>query len=238
MRKVNHTTGIITTVAGNSTAGYSGDGGPATKATLSYPTGLAFDTSKTYLYISDTANNVVRKMDTVNGTIKTVAGSSPGGYSGDGGAATKGSLWAPYGLAVDRLNNLYISDYDNHVIRKVSAFGGIITTFAGNSSTPFYTGDGQNATSTGMSGAYGIACDAAGNLFYADSNDNLVRKVNHTTGIVTTVVGNWSLNPGCGPFGGSATKSTLNYPGGLAFDASGNLFIADVANNDIEKVYA
>ena len=131
IRKVD-TNGIITTVAGNGSASYSGDGGAATNASLYYPCGVAFDASGN-LYIADYGNNRIRKVDT-NGIITTVAGNGSCGYSGDGGAATNASLYYPYGVALDAFGNLYIADYDNNRIRKVDT-NGIITTVAGNGIT-------------------------------------------------------------------------------------------------------
>ena len=223
----------ITTVAGNGFGSYSGDGSAATNASLYYPYGLAVDASGN-LFIADLYNNRIRKVDT-NGMITTVAGVGPSGglgsYSGDGGAATNASLDYPYGVAVDASGNLFIADLYNNRIRKVDP-NGMITTVAGNG-TNGYSGDGGAATNASLYYPYGIAVDASGNLFIADYNNNRIRKVN-PNGIITTVAGNGSL--GYSSDGGAATNASLNWPSGVAVDASGNLFIADTGNNRIRKV--
>ena len=225
------TNGIITTVAGDGNSGYSGDGGAATHAELSGPWGVAVDASGN-LFIADGGNNVIRKVGT-NKIITTVAGNKNGwsGYSGDGGAATSAELNGPYGVAVDAFGNLFIADSWNNVIRKVGT-NGIITTVAGNG-TPGYSGDGGAATLAELDGLQSLAVDASGNLFIADTYDNVIRKVG-TNGIITTVAGN-----GIGGYSGDgspATSAELNGPYGVAVDASGNLFIADLYNNRIRKV--
>lgn len=175
IRKVQATTGIIITVAGNGTQGYSGDNGPATSAELTAPVSIAID-SKNNLYISDTGNNVIRKV-TVTGVITTVAGNGAPGYSGDGGPATSAKLHSPAALALDSANNLYISDENNNRIRAVTADTGIITTVAGNG-TLGYSGDGGSATSAELDSPYGLVLDGTGNLYIADSGNNRIREVN------------------------------------------------------------
>jgi sugar lactone lactonase YvrE len=145
VRKVAAATGVITTVAGNGTAGYSGDGGPATSAAMYSPTDLAFDSAGN-LYISDNANNRIRKVTLTTGVITTVVGNGTAGSTGDGGSATSAELDAPAGLAFDSAGNLYIADALNNRIRKVTAATGVITTCAGNGTAGF-TGDGGAATS-------------------------------------------------------------------------------------------
>jgi sugar lactone lactonase YvrE len=172
VRKVS-TSGTITTVAGNGTFGFSGDDGPATNATLSYPTEVAVDAVGN-LYIADTGNLRVRKVS-ASGTITTVAGNGIYGFSGDGGPATNASLVIPRGVAVDAVGNLYIADYGNSRVRKVSSWG-TITTVAGNGS-PGFSGDGGPATSAALGYPRGVAVDAAGNLYIADTDNNRVRKV-------------------------------------------------------------
>ncbi|SPE60035.1 exported hypothetical protein [Verrucomicrobia bacterium] len=234
IRKVD-TNGIITTMAGNGTNGYSGDGGAATEAELYSPTGVAVDVGGN-LFIADSGNNVIRKVDT-NGIITTMAGNGTNGYSGDGGAATNAALFWPTGVAIDASGNLFIADRFNNVIRKV-ATNGTITTLAGNGDGAGmgeggYSGDGGAATNAELFLPAGVAVDADGNLFVADSGNNVVREV-ATNGIITTVAGD-----GVGSYSGdgsSATNAELSYPSGVAVDASGNLFIADSSNNLIRKV--
>ena len=201
------TNGIITTVAGNGTRGYSGDGGPATKAELDNPTGVAVDASGN-LFIADSGNDRIREVGT-NGIITTVAGNGTYGYSGDGGPATNAELWNPDGVAVDASGNLFIADQDNNRIREVGT-NGIITTVAGNG-TNGYSGDGGAATSAELSLAHGVAVDASGNLFIADSENSRIREVG-TNGIITTVAGNGTQ--GYSGDGGAATSAELSYPNG------------------------
>src|ERR1700733_6546253 len=165
--------GVITTVAGGNAQGYSGDGGPATKAELSQPFGVAVD-SKGNVYIADTYNNVIRKV-TSAGIITTLAGNGSAGYSGDGGPATKAELSQPFGVAVDASGNVFIADTVNHVIRKVAS-DGTISTFAGNGGIFYNQGDGVPATSTGISNVTGVTVDAAGNLYIATYQGFLVLK--------------------------------------------------------------
>jgi len=172
IRKVG-TNGIITTVAGNGTNGYSGDGGPASKAELHSPTGVAVDASGN-LFIVDGGNSVIREVGT-NGMITTVAGNGTPGYSGDGGPATNAELSLPLGVAVDASGNLFIADYNDSVIREVGT-NGIISTVAGNG-TNGYSGDGGAATSAELSYPSSVAVDASGNLFIADGFNNRIRKV-------------------------------------------------------------
>ena len=166
------TNGIITTMAGNGNNGYSGDGGAATSARLNQPQRVALD-SHGNLFIADTFNNRVRKVDT-NGIITTVAGGGSESL-GDGGAATNATLNEPYGMAVDSTGNLLITDTYNYRLRKVDT-NGIITTAAGNG-TNGYSGDGGLATKAMLSGPSGVAVDSYGNLFIADLGNNRIRKV-------------------------------------------------------------
>jgi uncharacterized protein (TIGR03437 family) len=213
--------GIITTVAGNGTPGFSGDSGPATSIQLSAPSGVAVDSAGN-LYIADTNNNRIRKVS--GGIITTVAGNGTLGFSGDGGPATSAQLKEPYGVTVDSAGNLYIAEpYDNR-IRKIS--GGIITTLAGNGTSGF-SGDGGPATSAQLAFPVGIAVDTAGNLYIADGG--FVRKV--SGGIITTVAGG-GIELGDG---GPATRAKLG-ASGVAMDTAGNLYIADQGNERIRKV--
>jgi uncharacterized protein (TIGR03437 family) len=216
----------VSTLAGNGTAGFAGDNGPATSAQLHGPYGVAVD-SKGNVYISDSGNNVVRKVS--NGVITTVAGNTTASYGGDGGLATGAQLNAPYGLAVDSAGNLYIADSTNNVIRMVS--NGIITTVAGNG-TSGYTGDGGAATSAELALPDSVAVDSAGNLYIADFGNNVIRKV--SGGVITTVAGNGGQ--GYGGDNGPPTSAELYQPMGVAVDSAGNLYIADTVNCRIRKV--
>jgi sugar lactone lactonase YvrE len=227
IRKVDRA-GVITTVAGTGTQGYSSEG-PAISAELNQPTGVAVDNAGN-LYIADNQNFCIRRVDT-GGFITTVAGNGTQGYGGDGGPATGAELDYPTGVAVDNAGNLYIADARNNRVRRVDR-SGVITTVAGNG-VQGYGGDGGLATSAELNYPAGLAFDASGNLYIADNGNNRIRKVD-TRGVIATVAGNGTQ--GYGGDGGLATSAELNYPAGLAFDASGNLYVADIKNNRIRKV--
>ncbi len=213
--------GVITTVAGNGTQGFSGDNGPATSAELNFPTGVAVDSAGN-LYIPEPYNNRIRKVS--NGVITTVVGNS---LSGDNGPATSTQLSSPNGVAWDTAGNLYIVDSGR--IRKVS--NGVISTVAGIGMFG-YSGDNGPAISAQLNYPGGVAVDSAGNLYIADTGNHRIRKV--SGGMITTVAGNGTL--GFSGDGGPAASAQLNYPGGVAVDSAGNLYIADSYNFRIRKV--
>ena len=230
IRKVD-TNGVITTVAGNGTNGYAGDGGAATNAELANPIGVAADGTGN-LYIADFINNRIRKVDT-NGVITTVAGNGVKGYAGDGGTATNAELANPTGIAADGTGNLYITDSINSRIRKVDT-NGLITTVAGNGVIG-YAGDGGAATNAELGLPSSVAVDGTGNLYIADEFTFSIRKVD-TNGVITTVAGNGAF--GYAGDGGEATHAELNSPTSVAMDGAGNLYIADMHNQRIRKVDA
>jgi sugar lactone lactonase YvrE len=230
---------IITTVVGNGSATYTGDGGAATNASLNGLQGVAFDIQGN-LFIADTGNNCVRKVDT-NGIITTVVGNGSATYAGDGGNAINASLNVPSAVAFDISGNLLIADQLNQRIRKVDA-NGIITTVAGNGNTLFpgsisgtYSGDGGPATNAGLFWPSGIIVDTSGNMFIADNGNERIRKVD-TNGIITTVAGNGVQATGVD--GGPATNALLDGPYAVAFDAAGNMHFSDTYHNSIRKVDA
>ncbi|WP_162616221.1 S-layer homology domain-containing protein [Paenibacillus lutimineralis] len=228
IRKVD-VSGNISTVAGGRGNGYSGDGGPATSAKLSYPDGVAVDSSGN-LYIADKGNHRIRKVDT-SGTISTVAGTGVRGYSGDGGDAASAQLNSPLGVAVDSSGNLYISDTFNHRVRKVDATGKI-STLAGTDG-PGYWGDGVPAASAIFNQPIGIAVDRGGNVYIADRSNSRIRKVD-TSGNISTIAGTGRYN--YSGDGVPAASADLNCPYGIAVDSSGNVYIADVFNSRIRKL--
>ena len=234
IRKVTAATGIISTVAGNGTAGYSGDGGAATSAELSGPGGLVVDAAGN-IYIGDFGNNRIRKVNASTGIISTLAGNGTQGYSGDGGAATSAELNGPCGLALDSAANVYVADYGNNRVRKVTVSTGIISTVAGNG-TAGYAGDGGAATSAELNQLVGVAIDTSGNIYVADYGNNRIRKVTVSTGVISTVAGNGTA--GYSGDGGAATSGELNGPGDVAADAAGSIYVADIGNNRIRKVTA
>src|ERR1035437_9708216 len=226
IRKVS-TNGIITTVAGNGTWAFSGDGGAATNAGIN-PYGVTIDVDGN-LFVSDLDHHLIRKSNT-NGIITTVAGNGSYSYSRDGGAATNAALDSSC-TAVDTSGNLFIADYYNNRIRKVST-NGIITTVAGNGTWAF-SGDGGAAIDAELKDPSAVAMDTQGNLFIADTYNHRIRKID-TNHIITTVAGN-GINSFSGD-GGAATNAALNYPSGVVLDAGGNLLIADRINSRIRKV--
>ena len=217
--------GVLTTVAGGGESGL-GDGGPATSAQFNFPIAVAVDSAGN-VYISDTTINLVRKVS--NGVITTVAGNGTPGSSGDNGPAASAQLHNPQGIAVDSAGNLYIADSYNNRIRKVS--GGVITTVAGNG-TPGFSGDNAPAIAAQLQGPTGLAMDAAGGLYIADSGNYRIRKVSN--GAIATVAGTgWSS---FGGDGGLATGAQLFWPQGVAVDSTGNVYIADTQNFSVRKV--
>jgi len=217
IRKVS-AAGIITTVAGNGTLGYGdkGDGGPATAAALLEPIAIATNAAGD-LFIADTFNNVIRKVDGHTGIISTVAA---------------GLVYYPQGVAVDAAGNLFIADVYDEVIREVST-SGVVTTVAGTSGVPGYSGDGGAASAAQLSSPTALALDAAGNLFIADANNNVIRRVN-PAGAIATVAGGGSL--AYVGNGGPATNAVVNAPQAVAVDAAGDLFIVDTLNDVIREV--
>lgn len=231
IRKVDATTGIITTIAGNGTAGFGGDNGPASSAMLNYPQDICFDKLGN-LYIADCSNFRIRKIDT-SGIITTFAGTGIAGYSGDNGPATNAKFSLITGLATDDTGNLYLagSSLGSNVVRKINP-AGIITTVAGVNGMYAYTGDGIAATDAPMS-PIKIAIDNFGQLVIADNMNDMVFRVN-LSGIIYTVAGNGVL--GFAGDNGQATAAELNYPSGVAYDSCGNLYIAEANNKRIRKV--
>ncbi len=223
---------IINTIAGNDTAATTGDGGPATAASLKFPYGICSDW-RGNLLIADFNGSVIRKINAA-GVISTVAGNGSAGFSGDGGHATAASLNKPMAVAVDNKGNFYIADYLNDRIRKVDS-NGVITTVAGCSCGSSATIDGISATTAHLT-PIDIHLDNSGNIFITDDACGRIRKID-TTGIVRTVVGSGVGTYSSGD-GMAATDATLAYPIGFAVDASGNIYVADTRGDCIRKVSA
>ena len=246
IRMVSAATGLITTIAGNGTSGFSGDGGPATAAGFYSPQGIAVDAAGN-LFVSDSSR--IRKISASTGIITTVVGGGAGGFSGDGGPALSAALNAPKGIALDAAGDLFIADTQNNRIRKVDT-GGIITTVAGSgvactfsgSCTGSFTGDGGAATSATLNFPPSVAVDASGNLYITDIYNNRIRKVSSTTGTITTIAGTgnattFAYGYGFSGDGGPAIAAALSLPSSVAVDALGNVFIADSDNNRIREVF-
>jgi len=236
IREVVASTGIINTVVGNGTCGFSGDNGPATSAQLNFPQGIAFDGSGN-LYIADINNNVIRRVDGSTKTITTYAGTGAQGFTGDGGPATSATFGFPQAVATDANENLFIADSDNNVIRRVDVGTGIITTVVGTGAQN-YSGDGGPATAATMQIPGGIVVDASENLYIADSGNAVIRKVTAATGIINTIVGVQSKF-GFGGDGGPALSASLTNPFLLAVDSTtGNVWIPDYWNNRVRMYTA
>lgn len=232
VRKIN-TYGIITTVAGNGPAGFSGDGFAATLAKLSYPNGVAADRMGN-IFISDQVTNRVRKVSP-SGIITTYAGNGGTGSAGDGGPATNANLNFVSGVATDTSGNILIVDKSNNLIRSVNT-SGIINRIAGTVGLGAFSGDGAAATAAQLNAPSGCAYDANGNIYIADNNNHRIRKVD-VAGNISTIAG-CNFNSAQGYFGDGSPgiSALLNLPSGLAYDTSGNLYIADRNNNRVRKV--
>jgi uncharacterized protein (TIGR03437 family) len=233
IRQVIASTQIINTVAGNGTAGYSGDGAVGTSAELNSPLGVIVDSSGNF-YIADSINQVIRKV-TPSDQISTVAGNNAlgAGFSGDTSAPLNAQLNNPSAVALDSAGNLYIADTANNRVRKVSFSANTITTYAGSGGTTF-SGDGLPAVDASLNAPRGLAFDAAGNLYIADSGNHAIRMVSATTHTMSTVAGTGTLG-----YNGDnipATSAQLNYPLGVTLDSAGNMYIADSQNFRIRKV--
>ena len=224
IRKVTPT-GIISTFAGNGSRGYSGDGGPATTAQISDPTGVAVDPAGN-VYFTDYHNNRIRKV-TAAGIISTVGGNGSYEYAGDGGPATA-AQFDPVNITVDSAGNLYIADWWNNRVRKITANNGVISTVAGNGNFGF-GGDGGPATAAILSSPSFVSVGPTGALYIADEQNDRVREVT-PDGTISTVAG--------APVGdgGPATDAFLNHPAGVAIDAQGNLYISDSENHRVRRV--
>jgi len=210
------TSDIIITIAGTGASGFSGDGDAATSATLYIPLGVAVDASGN-VYINDLFNHRIRKVTASTGIISTVAGDGAADFTGDGGPATSAAI-SSYAVEADT-ENIYIADYFNHRIRKVDSTG-YINTIAGCGGSGYFSGDGGQATSAYLNNPGGVTIDASGNVFFSDTNNNRIRKVTVSTGIINTVAGSSTI----GGFSGDndqATSATLDQPRGIALDSSG-----------------
>ncbi len=232
IRMVSASTGEISTVAGNGSGGFAGDGSAATAAQLYVPTGITLDPAGN-IYIADTYNNRIRKVTAATGLISTIAGNGNAGFSGDSIVATDAELNGPTSVAVDGSGNVYIGDVGNNRVREITMVNGFIHTVAGNGSVGF-SGDGAAAVSAQLNGPYGVTLDVSGNVYIADGFNNCIRKVTVSSGLIATVAGKDSA--GYSGDNGLATQAKLYNPVGVTVDGSGNIYIADLNNNRIRKV--
>ncbi len=228
IRKIDNN-GIITTIAGNGSSGYSGDGGPATAAKLNGPVGVALD-SRGNVFFTDGQNSAIRKVDFATGKISTICGSGVAGYNGDNIPATAALLNIPDGICFDGKGNLFVADGQNNRVRKIDTFGNI-TTVAG-TGVYGYNGDGMQATNSRLFLPTDVAFDNAGNLYVADGTNRRIRKVN-SSGIISTFAGNGS--PSYVGDGVAATNVQLT-AGFIKFDHSGNMYCSDPYNYRVYKI--
>jgi trimeric autotransporter adhesin len=226
------TTQTATIFAGKGNGTYSGDNGPAINAAFNSPQAIAIDVAGN-IFIADTNNFAIRRIDAVTGIVTTIAGGNGSGYTGDNGQATGAQFKGPTGVAVDLAGDIYVSDSTSAVVRKIST-SGIITTFAGGGTPASGNGDGGPATSAKLTGPYGLAVDASGNVYIADQAASLVRMV-ASNGTISTFAGTTKGNSGQG---GPAISAQLNAPRSVAVDASGNVYIADGGANIVSVVDA
>ena len=231
IRKINANNNIITTIAGNTGAGFSGDGGKAINSYLNSPYGIAVDNLGNIIF-GDRNNHCVRRIAT-NDTIKTIAGIGAfAGYSGDNGPSDSAHLKYPSGVAVDFIGNVYIADTWNNCIRKVNT-SGVISTIANKDTTQGYSGDGDSATRAHLNTPYGVAVDPLGNIFIADEGNNLIRKIT-SDGIIHPIAG--TTFPGYSGDNGLALSAKLKSPIGICVDATGKVFIGDYYNSRIRQL--
>lgn len=234
IRKVDGTTGIISTFAGNWTAGYSGDGGPATLAELDNPNIVRLDPTGQNLILSDAGNSTVRRINIATGLITTLAGDGTAGYTGDGGPATLAEMNQPEAIAYDAQGNLFIGDCLNAVYRKVAAGTDVISTVGG-TGTPGYSGDGGPATLAQVNDDLGsVTFTCNGNMIFTDDINNRVRMVDRTTGIVSTVIGTGTS--GCSTSGTGVLATNISHPESLVYDRFGNLYMVDYDYNLVQEI--
>lgn len=231
VRKVNISTGIINTIAGNGAKGDSGENGPATNAKIGAPAGVYVDKVGS-IFFTDADNNKIKKVDALTGILTTLAGTGANGYSGDNGLAVNAVLGGPGQPFLDDSANIFFTEYDNNRVRKISSITGIITTVAGTGSLVFF-GDGGPAIEAGIAHPYGIYIDPKRNIFIGDWGNGSIRKIDGISGIITTVVGEGIQ--GFSGDGGLATAARLA-PDGIFIDKHGTMYIADYGNNKVRMV--
>ena len=230
------TPGTIADTAGTGTAGYTGDTGTATAAMLTSPSMSAYDASGD-IYIADTGNNVVRRVDAVSGKISTVAGTGTPGYSGDGSLATAAKLNAPQGVAVDAAGNIFIADTGNNAVREIAVTTGKIATIAGSSAgASGFSGDNGAATSATLRAPAGVAVDAGGDVYIADTGNNAVRAVFGPSGFIGTIAGSSTGAAGSSASGGQGRNALLNAPTGIFWQPNGTLTIANAGSSTVSQL--
>ena len=225
------TNGMILTTAGTGTPGYSNDDSAAVTAQLNFASAIAVDAAGN-TYIADWGNNRIRKINT-SGIITTIAGTGVAGYSGDGGDAKLAQISTPSGIAVDAQGNIFFTEYNNNVLRKID-INGHISTVAGTGVSGF-SGDQGPSNAAQLSLPHGVAVDNnSGSIYIVDVGNNRIRKIIGAAGIITTFAG--TGNASFSGDGGAATLAEINMPQGVAVDAAGNVYFTDHLNNRIRKI--
>lgn len=233
VRRVDAKTGVITTVAGNGSKEYSGDGGPGASAGLVEPNGVAFDHRKNRLLIADVAGHRVRALDLATGKISTFTGNGQPSHDGDGGKASDASVRGPRAVAVSRLGDVYILERDGHSLRKVGYRYGLLVTLAGTGEKG-YSGDGGPARDATLNSPKELELDPQDNVYIVDSENHVIRRIDAQTRLITTVAG-CGRNGGKGD-GGPATSAELDSPHGVAVAPDDSLWIGDTTNHRIRRV--
>jgi streptogramin lyase len=224
--------GTISTIAGTGQKGYTGDGGPATQATFNLPHELRFDTAGN-LYVADTGNDAVRRIDLKTGVITTFAGNGRKGETGDGGPASDASVSSPHSIQISPDDTLYICDVPSHIIRRVDLHTGIITTFAGTGKAG-PTPDGAPIAGTPLNNPRSLDVDREGNLWVVTREGNQVFKFDLKAGVIRLVAG--TGQPGFTGNGGPAREAKLSGPKGITLDAAGNAWLADTESHTVRMI--
>lgn len=231
VRKIDVSTGIVSTVAGTGEFGYSGDGGPGNEAMLREPNDLCLD-GRGGLLIADVQDQRIRRVDLATGIITTLAGTGDKTRDGDGKPATEASLMGPRAVCADSKGNVFVCEREGNGVRKISP-DGVLSTIAGASGVYGYSGDGGPALEATWGSPKAMRCDLNDNIIVLDSDNSAVRRIDAQTGIVTTIAGG---REGGGGDGGPAVKAGLYHPHGCGIDAVGDLYIADTHNHRIRVV--
>lgn len=236
VRKVNLTTGIITRVSGSDTWGYSGDGGQALNALMQFPKSLVIDTLKQILYIAEYSGHRIREINLNTGIIRTIAGNSSQGFSGDGGPAVSASLNTPISLCLDYKGNLFVADYYNSRVRKINLTTGIINTILGDG-LKLHSGDGGPSILARTPYPISICSDKYGNIYVVENVNlisNRIRKIDYNTGIITTIAGNDERKHSGD--GGLATNATLLEPVSVYVDSDDDIYIVEYVDPRVRKI--
>lgn len=232
LRRVAHTTQMVTTVAGTGTQGFNGDSVAATVAQLNVPSGVAVDPAG-HIFIADSFNHRVRRVDAVTGVITTVAGTGVAGSAGDGAIATAAQLNFPLDVAVDESGNILVADSFNNRVRRVDALTGVITTVAGDGGAG-YAGDGAAATTGQLNFPVGIALDADQNILIADGNNHAVRLVNRVSGVIFTIAGTGTA--GYNGDNQAAVMALIDSPYRLAVEPSGAVLLTEAGGMRVRRI--